>query len=137
MSERPNAGEQRRWRRRAAALATALLAVIAGCAGAAGPSGIDSSVDVAVERGDSADCDLVVDADVADGELVTIVQRDGAGVADTTTFERSVNVSRPAYQGANVTVYAVNPQTENASTLYRGEISTVLAEECGIERAEK
>ncbi len=125
------------WRRRAAALATAALAIIAGCAGAGAPAGIDSSVDVAVERGDVADCDLVVDADVADGELVTIVQRDGAGIADTTTFERSVNVSRPAYQGANVTVYAVNPETENASTLYRGEVSNVVAEECGIDPAEK
>ncbi|QKY20608.1 hypothetical protein B4589_009540 [Halolamina sp. CBA1230] len=117
------------------ALGVVGVVLLAGCAGGSSPetNAIDSTANVSVESGDAADCVLNVDAEVGDGELVTIIQKDAIGLADSTTLRKSLNISRAAYQGANVTVFAVNPETENASTLYRGSISPVLAEECGIE----
>jgi len=123
------------WRWHAAVVAAGVLAILAGCSGPiAGtePQSIDSTVNVSVEAGEAADCVLVIDADVADDEVLTAIQEDAAGLADSVTMRQSANITRSAYQGANVTVYAVNPETENTSTLFRGTTSSVLADECGI-----
>lgn len=102
-----------------------------------GSATLDSSASVSVGEPSEPypDCEVRVDVDAADGELVTVTQVDGYGVTDSVTTSTSGEIVRPAAQGAKLSVVAVDPDSETTSTLFLGEISGVHADECGVSEA--
>ena len=117
-------------------VAAAAATLLAGCSflsSATTPS-IESTASVSVDSPTVSypDCELRASVDVVGDELVTVAQTNGYGVTDSVTLSRSTEVVRPAAQGATVSIVAFDAETEAMSTLFRGEISDVHAEECGV-----
>jgi type IV pilus biogenesis protein CpaD/CtpE len=112
---------------------------LAGCASLASrtlsETSSSASVSVVEPEEPHPDCEVRVDVDVAAGEFVTVAQVDDVGVADSTTTGTSGVVVRPAFQGSTLSVVAVDAESGETSTLFRGVVSGVDADECGVSEA--
>lgn len=56
-----------------------------------------STVIVSVVDGDSLACHIQIDADVAESEFITAIQRDPIGIADSVTLDRPADLTADAH----------------------------------------